>query len=177
MRCKSLRCRARRQSPLSSCLKMMLGLKVRILRALMVRGSPVWGLRPVRSCFWWTLNLPNPVILTSSPQASVFLIMSRMDPTISSASFLWNPLMSRTFSMRSFLVMGGIFITNGWTMARENEGNTPFAIWPPAACWPSARHRTTSFPGRSAPSFAAAPHRFSPRIEQAPARRDPAPPR
>jgi hypothetical protein len=56
----------------------VLGLKVRTFLAVIIIGSPVWGLRPLRLLFFLTAKLPKPVIFTVSSVSRVFLIVSRI---------------------------------------------------------------------------------------------------
>ena len=53
---------------------------------LITISSPVWGLRPRRSRFWRTTNVPKPVIWTFSPSPSRPLIESKMISTSRAAS-------------------------------------------------------------------------------------------
>ena len=59
------------------------GLKVRIRRALIGIGSPVWGFLPRRSAFCLTTKEPNPEIFRFSPFSRVSFMMLNADSTIS----------------------------------------------------------------------------------------------
>jgi hypothetical protein len=67
----------------------MLGLKVRTFLAVIVIGSPVWGLRPLRLLFFLTAKLPKPVIFTVSAVSRVFLIVSRYAKASSLRGAFW----------------------------------------------------------------------------------------
>ena len=53
--------------PIDVVLQGMPGLKARILRAVIVSGSPVCGFRPLRLFFSLTTKLPKPVISLFQP--------------------------------------------------------------------------------------------------------------
>ena len=57
-----------------------------------IMSSPVAGFLPFRSLFPFTQNLPKLEINTSSPDASVFLIISKRVSTISVDLFLGKPV-------------------------------------------------------------------------------------
>jgi len=88
-------------------------LKVTTLLGLSIISSPVAGFLPLRSRFSLTHNLPNPLIRTSSPDARVDLIISRIVSTVSEDCFLVNPLASAMASIKlDFVrVMGLLWLT------------------------------------------------------------------
>ena len=56
-----------------------------------VKFSPVAGFLPLLSLFSFTQNFPNPVIRTSSPFSSVFLMISIIDSTAWTERFFGRP--------------------------------------------------------------------------------------
>lgn len=74
-------------------------LKVTTFLGSSVMSPPVAGFLAFRSAFCLTQNLPNPLIRTSSPDASVDLMISRRISTGSAALLRGNPLASAMASI------------------------------------------------------------------------------
>ena len=77
--------------PFTLSLNLPLHLKVTTRLGARIISSPVAGFLPLRSRLSLTQNLPNPLIRTSSPDARVDLINSRIVSTVSVDCFLVNP--------------------------------------------------------------------------------------
>jgi hypothetical protein len=73
-------------------------LKVTILRGFSIMDSPVDGLRPLRAFFSLMQNFPKPEIRTSSPEARVDFMISRIRSTAWTDFALVKPTSSTTFS-------------------------------------------------------------------------------
>ena len=82
-----------------------------------IMSSPVAGFRPFRSFFSFTQNFPNPETNTSSPEARVFLMISKRVSTISDDLFLGKPVWFWTDSaIWTFVsVIVGLLLDKGWS--------------------------------------------------------------
>src|SRR5690606_19913614 len=78
---------------------------LRAFDALILTGSPVCGLRPVRAARFVTLNEPKPGHETLSPFLAVLTTVSNRAATVRSASALDTPACEATASMSSALVI------------------------------------------------------------------------
>lgn len=79
-------------------------LKVTTLLDPNIISSPVAGFLPFRSLLFMTQNFPNPLMRTSSPFTSLFLIISRRDPNSSADLVLGRSRSLRIEFMRWSLV-------------------------------------------------------------------------
>ena len=94
--------------PLTLSLNFPAHLKVTILLFSRIISFPVAGFRPFLDAFSFTQNLPNPDIITSSPDAKVNFMISRSSSTVSFASGGERMVFSAIFSMIVVLVSANL---------------------------------------------------------------------
>src|SRR6267154_2027628 len=88
-------------SPLICALSTCEGRNTNTRRGAIGTSSPVLGLRPTRSDFWRTWNVPNDESLTVSPRDSAPQTSSKISSTICEESLRDNPTALKTASVRS----------------------------------------------------------------------------
>src|SRR6476660_1088383 len=87
--------------------------KATFLLALILIGSPVAGLRPMRAARLRTCRMPRPPMRMRSPFFRCFTTRSTMLPRIASACFLESSWPSATFADRCFSVTVGAVVLVG----------------------------------------------------------------
>src|SRR3989441_4489948 len=91
--------------PSTVSLKVLATEKPTFLRAGILIGSPVCGLRPIRAFILRSRKIPRPVILTDSPFFTVLTTVSIIDASISSICFRLAPVPSASLATSCALVI------------------------------------------------------------------------